>query len=118
MFEIEFTDRDGSIIRRRVSSHAIARQLARDLAIAHGRRAIVRTVGQFAQPVSKPAWNIMIINAETGELSEGREGLTTREAWQYWRNWPIEDTGGIVVLWPESIPIKHGYIRAETEQIA
>ena len=102
MFEIEFVDvRSGHTVRRKVPSHQLARQLAKDLALATGRRAIVRK----AETSIPQKWRMVIVDMEMQNYVDGRGNLTAGQAWSYFRNWDHVSLNAVALPWPQNLPL-------------
>lgn len=93
IYEIEHIDSLGNHHFQDVEGHAVARQIARRLAMATGRRVIMRK----APPRQ---WRLLVADLETGELSESPHRLSKREAIELWRDWQAKQEGAVLVFWP------------------
>ena len=101
MFEIEFTAKTGEKVRRKVPDHALARQLAKDLAVASGHRATVRR----SKNTSEQRWKMVVFDLETGAWIDGVGQLTANQAIRYWKSWNWSHLSAVAVPWPESLAI-------------
>lgn len=97
MFEIEFTDSKGFTHRKIVPNHRIARELAKSVAVAAGRRAIVRK--------RKEKWTMLLVDEETRSIVQVCKGYNKKEVIEFWENWDVTKTSAIPIPWPESVSI-------------
>lgn len=95
MFEIEFTDSKGFTHRKIVPNHRIARELAKSVAVAAGRRAIVRK--------RNTRWNILLIDLDNRSIVHVGKGYDTDRAMRFWCRWNHEEKRAIAVAWPETV---------------
>ena len=94
-FELEYTDRvSGETVCVEVLGFQRVRSLAKELAKASGRRAIVRRKKLWL-------WSVHIANFETGESEVLWKGLTKHEALLRWRLWRERRTDCVLLPWPE-----------------
>lgn len=101
IFEVEYIDRaTGEVVRTRVREHGLARRMARELAKASGRRAIIRRVC----PESSALWSVHLADARTGDIECVWNGLTKREVLLRWKLWSERQTQCVLVAWPEWMP--------------
>jgi hypothetical protein len=100
MFEIQFIEREtGATIRKQVPSHQIARQLARDLAVASGRRAIVRKCGAWSRA------RIVVLNLDQPVAIAVKAELERSQADRIVRDWDRERANSVAIAWPVGVPI-------------
>ena len=100
-FEIEYTDRkSGVLVVMEVSGADAARQLARELAMASGKRAIVRRS-------PNRQWRVFVADVETGEVTPLDQKLTTREAAIMFKNSNrrAQELGMVCLYWPHWAPV-------------
>lgn len=95
MFEIEFVDLKGNTRRKIVPNHRIAREVARSLAIAIGRRAIVRK--------RETRWNMLVIDLDNHSIVQVGKGYDTERAIRFWSEWDFEAKRAIALAWPENV---------------
>lgn len=98
VFEIEYVDRaSGNAVTRTVSEMRLAQKLARELAIAHGKRAMIRRVS------AGETWSLILVVPDAdGQSAIVRRRLTKREAIVLWRHWNYKRKGAVMLLWPDS----------------
>ena len=102
IFELEYTDHEsGELVYRDVAELGIAQQLAKELAKASGRRAVIR---RKRNPQSTFLWSVHLADAQTGELECVWSGLTKREVLMRWRLWKEQQTDCALIAWPEWMP--------------
>jgi hypothetical protein len=100
MFEIQFIEREtGATIRKQVPSHQIARQLARDLAVASGRRAIVRRCGEWSQA------RLVVMDMDRAVAVAVADKLERSQADRIVRDWDVGRDNSVAIAWPVGVPI-------------
>ena len=105
LFELEYTDRtSGERVLKRIADFRLARELAKELAQASGRRAIIHR-----RRVRRPTrvtytWSVTLVNAETGSIRKVWRGLSKREVLLRWARWRERKTHSTLVAWPEWMP--------------
>ncbi|MCC7334399.1 MAG: hypothetical protein IT422_04865 [Pirellulaceae bacterium] len=98
VFTLDYIDSiTGQPASAEVTDHATARQLARALALASGRRAIITR--QRVQ-----LWNIRIVDTQTGEVWQAWTGLTKPDVLARWKRWRERKTECVLVAWPQWLP--------------
>jgi hypothetical protein len=99
VFELEYIDRlTGVPMCKEVSGLGLAQKLAKELAIASGRRAIIR------RKRTAGLWTVHIADTKSGEVTVLWKGLTKREAMLRWKLWKERRTECVLVAWPEWLP--------------
>lgn len=97
VFEIEYVDRaTGEIVTRTVGEMRLAQKLARELAVAHGRRAVIR------RKAAGRTWTVLAVVPETEDVFVVERGISKRAASLAWRRWRFDREGAVLLLWPES----------------
>jgi len=100
VFEIEYTDRhSGERVTVEVQGTGAARELARELAMASGHRAVIRR-----KP--KRQWRVLVADLETGEITTIEQRLTVREAAKMFRSWNgrARSEHAVCLYWPDWAP--------------
>lgn len=97
MFEIEFVDLKGNTRRKIVPNHRIAREVARSLAIAIGRRAIIRK--------RNTKWTFLLIDLETRAIVQVGKGYSKEDANEFWNDWDYIGNNSVAIAWPEELEI-------------
>ena len=99
VFELEYTcTNTGERVSREVSSFGTARKLAKELARATGRRAIIKRR-------SKPkSWMIYTADMQTGRVKVAMQSLTKDFAIMLVRQWNELQTDCVLIAWPEWMP--------------
>jgi hypothetical protein len=93
-YEIEYTDSQGNSRFHDAIGHRSAMAIAKRLALATGRRTIVRKA-----PYRE--WNLLVADLQTGELSRSGHSLTKREAIDLWRQWEAKQDNAVLIFWPK-----------------
>ena len=93
-FEILYRTTNGTIAIKEVSEFQAARELAKTLAQATGRRTVIRRKPQ-------PGWKIILVDLQTGENLETASQLTKRQAGLIWAKWKGRNLQAVCVPWPE-----------------
>lgn len=97
VFELTYTCAvTGETVSRLVSGWERARTLARDLAAASNRRAVI---------TRRDAWTILLVDTHSTAVVKADRGLTTEAAMEWWSTWDYDRTGAVAVPWPESLPV-------------
>lgn len=100
-FELTYTDSaTGMLVKTEVSGLGLAKQLAKKLAKASGRRAVICR----KYPVPVLLWSVHLADVETGKVECVWTGLTKREVLLRWRLWKEGRTNCVLVAWPEWMP--------------
>lgn len=97
VFGLRYTDREGQLVEKVVEDWELAKQLARELAQASGRRAVI-----FRRPAY--AWDVYVIDQE-GARELAWSGLTKREVIERWKRWRPRRTGCVLVAYPDWWPV-------------
>lgn len=95
MFEIEFVDVKGNTRRKIVPNHRIAREVARSLAVAVGRRAIIRR--------RQTRYDMLLIDLETRSIVQVGNGWDEDRAFKFWKDWNFRSQKCVAVPWPEDV---------------
>lgn len=99
-FYIEFTNRDtGNLETKRVRGHALAREVAKSIAIATRRRVIVRRAEAEAN-----RWKVFLFDLENQEAFCAASGISKAEAAKMFTKWNARATQSVCVLWPAWAP--------------
>lgn len=105
VFELEYTHRrTGARVVREVAEFGLARRLAKELAKASGRRAIIRR--KKARVRRSNRWTVQVACGESGEVYQIWRGLTKFEALTRLRVWEERKHNAVLVAWPEWMPLR------------
>ena len=100
VFEIEYIDREtGDIVTKTVSEMRLAQKLAKELAVAHGRRASITRKAR-----EKTEWSLYFADLETGEVFPSERPLTKSDAMAEWYEWKARRERTVCVPWPSWAP--------------
>lgn len=98
VFTLDYIDSiTGQAVSAEVADHATARQLARTLALASGRRAIITRQRRLL-------WDVYLVDTQTGEIWQAWAGLTKPDVLAHWRKWSERKTQCVLVAWPRWLP--------------
>jgi glucose-6-phosphate isomerase len=96
-FELEYTCAvTGEKVSRIVKGFERARSIARELAMASNRRAVVRR---------KRIWRMLLVDIETASVYEVDRDLDTDTAAAWWQGWDGESTRAVALPWPACLPL-------------
>ena len=99
VFHVQYTDvTTGNQVTKILPELDAARNLARTLAKATGRRAIV------TRRHRDRLWNVRIVDTQTGEVWQVLRDLEKHEAVRHLRNWRERKTECVMVVWPQWLP--------------
>lgn len=104
-FELTYTDQNGQMKRKIVSGFDTAKALAKELAMASCRRAVIRRC-----PPSN--WRVYCVHRD-GTVDAAWNNLTKREVLDRWKLWRERKTGCVLVAWPDWIDTTIAIIATE-----
>lgn len=94
VFEIEYVDRtSGEVVTKTVPEWKLAQSLARELAMANGRRAIIRR-----KEVDR--WLVIYVDLVDNRFVKIDGALSKREAVLTWKRWDARTSDAALLLWP------------------
>lgn len=94
VFEIEYVDRQsGEVVTKTVTELKLAQSIARELAMANGRRAIIRRR-------STDRWAVVYVDLVDGRVVRLEGSLSKHEAVLTWKRWDARTEQSALVLWP------------------
>ncbi|MBX3422235.1 MAG: hypothetical protein KF752_11830 [Pirellulaceae bacterium] len=91
---VEYAIPGGQMRRVRCRNFQSAKAIARSIALATGRRAIVRQI-------PRATWRLFVISLVDGQITRTRATFTKRQAIEFWRQWRERHDGGVCVFWPD-----------------
>lgn len=101
VFELLYTCAvTGEQVQREVSGFERARKLAKELAKASCRRAIIRR---------KRIWRMLLVDLQTQTYYPVEESLGTSDAAHWWQSWDSEGKRAVALPWPESLPMPKAF---------
>jgi hypothetical protein len=102
-FRLDYTDaQTGQSVSRTIEKLHLAQQLAKELAQASGRRAVITRVR--ISPTKPLLWSVRVADLQTSEILDLWEGLSKREVLARWKLWKEHQTQAVLIAWPESFP--------------
>lgn len=101
VFELEYCDRaTGDRVYKEVGGMKAAQQLARELAKASGRRAVIRQKRVVKQVET---WSVHVADPTAGSIQLLWSGLTRVEVARRWLVWNARHTGCVLLAWPDAV---------------
>jgi hypothetical protein len=101
VFELVYTCAvTGEQVQRDVTGFTRAREVAKELAKASGRRAIIRR---------KRIWRMMLVDLQTQTYYPVEDNLGTSEAAQWWSSWEAEAKQAVALPWPAGLPLPKAF---------
>lgn len=102
-YQLEYIDAaTGQPVRKTISHLHVAQSLAKQLAQASGRRAVITRVRRA--PTQPLLWTVHLAHAQTREVVMLWEGLTKAEVLSRWKLWRERKTHCVLVAWPQWLP--------------
>lgn len=99
VFELTYRNREtGELCKREVTEFDTAKEIARELAMASGYRAIIK---RKREPTHK--WIVQLYDVKNNELLEAWSGLSKQEVLMRWKLWREQDTESVLIPWPETM---------------
>lgn len=100
VFEIEYTDqRSGEKRLQTVEHYELARRVAKCLAMASGKRAIIRRKRTGLDPAD---WSVYLVDLQNGSVDLAWEGITKRQVLSRWHRWDERRARAVLIAWPVS----------------
>jgi hypothetical protein len=86
----------GERVERTVQGWERARSIARELARASGRRAVIRP--------RQRSWRMLGVDLQAKRVYELDRGLSDRQVVLWWQQWQPDTTQVVVLPWPSDVP--------------
>lgn len=106
VFEIEYIDRlSGEVVTKTVPEMRLAMDLARELAMATGRRAIIRKK-------EADRWSVIYVDLIDRRIIKLDGSVSKREAMLTWKRWNPRSQSAALLLWPEWAELPRELVQA------
>lgn len=97
VFELEYTCAvTGEKVSRQVKGFERARAIAKELAKASNRRAVIRR---------QRIWRMLLVDLQTESFYEVDRDLCTEDAATWWQEWNGESKRAVALPWPSCLPL-------------